>query len=177
MESRLQLFGLPLLHVTGGRLENGRYRRGIARGWVAVGDVAFGVILAVGGVAVGGIGVGGVGIGFLALGGAAIGGFALGGLAIGVVAAGGAAFAWWAAFGGLAVARDVAVGGAASALHANDPAAHDVVAQHPFLWLSSKLLQHSRWLVLLAVLPALLVLLRRLRGMGEDTDAPRDRRP
>ncbi len=172
MESRLQLFGLPLVHVTGGRLVDGHYQRGIARGWIAVGDVAFGVILAVGGVAVGGIAVGGMGVGFLALGGLAVGGFALGGLAAGVVAAGGAAFGWWAAFGGLAVARDVAVGGAASALHANDPTAQALVERHPFLWLSRKVLEHSRWLVLLALLPTLLLLVRRLRGMGEDVERP-----
>jgi hypothetical protein len=67
-ESRLKLFGLPLVHVASGSFEDGRYRRGIARGWIAVGDIAFGVVLAVGGVAVGGVSIGGVGLGLLAVG-------------------------------------------------------------------------------------------------------------
>jgi hypothetical protein len=48
-ESRVRLLGLPLVHITTGRVEDGRYRRGIARGWIAVGDIAFGGLLAVGG--------------------------------------------------------------------------------------------------------------------------------
>jgi hypothetical protein len=162
-ESRLKLFGLPLVHVASGSFEDGRYRRGIARGWIAVGDIAFGVVLAVGGVAVGGVSIGGVGLGLLAVGGVAAGVLALGGLALGFGAAGGAAFAWWAASGGLAVARDLAVGGAATAIHANDSTAQALLSEHPFFRASMRVLEHSRWLVLLALLPGLTVLLRRVR--------------
>lgn len=115
--SRASLFGLPLVHVTVGRVVDGQLRRGIATGWIAVGDVAFGVLFACGGVAVGGLSVGGASLGALSLGGLAIGLGAMGGLAVGLVAAGGAAFAWYLALGGLAVARDTAFGGLALARH------------------------------------------------------------
>jgi hypothetical protein len=163
-ESRFRLLGLPLVHIASGRVENGQYHRGIARGWIAVGDIAFGVVLAVGGVAVGGISLGGFGIGILAVGGMAAGVFAVGGLAFGGVAVGGAALAWWAASGGLAVARDFAMGGIAAAQHANDAAAQALVVQHPFFRVSRRVLEHSRWLVLLALLPVVMILLRRVRG-------------
>jgi hypothetical protein len=126
----------------------------------------------VGGVAVGGVSIGGLGLGLLAVGGMAVGVFALGGLAVGIAAVGGAAFAWWAASGGLAVARELAVGGAASALHANDAAAQALVSQHPFFRVGMGAIEHSRWLVLLALLPALTVWLRRLRRTREDTPGP-----
>ena len=53
-------------------------------------------------------------------------GVARGWIAVGdiaFVAVGGAALAWWAAGGGLAVARDFAIGGVAAAHRANDAAA------------------------------------------------------
>jgi hypothetical protein len=171
-ESRLRLFGLPLVHIASGRVENGQYHRGIARGWIAVGDIAFGVLLAVGGVAVGGISLGGFALGVLAAGGVAAGGFALGGLALGGAVVGGAAVAWWAASGGLAIAPDFAIGGVAIARHANDAEAQVLVVQHPFFWTSMRLLEHSRWLVLLALLPVVTILLRRLRAARGGAPGP-----
>lgn len=114
-----------------------------ATGWIAVGDHARGVLLAVGGVAIGGIAIGGrslgvvafggisagalslggLAIGGLALGGGAFGWIAVGGLAVGAYAAGGAALGWKLAVGGLAVAREVALGGGSIAPRAVDPAA------------------------------------------------------
>jgi hypothetical protein len=130
-ESSVRFLGLPLVHLATGRMENGRYRRGIARGWVAVGDIAFGGLVAVGGVAVGTISIGGLALGGLTLAGLSLGLAAVGGLAAGFVALGGAAFGWAAATGGLAVAREFALGGAAMGAHANDAAARAFFQQPP----------------------------------------------
>lgn len=166
MKSSLELFGLPLVHIATGQVVDGRYQRGIGRGWIAVGDIAFGVLLAVGGLAVGGISIGGLAVGVLALAGASIGVFAVGGLAVGVAAVGGAAVAWWAAAGGLAIARDVALGGAATAAHANDATARALVTRDSFVRVSMGLLEHSRWLVLLALLPVVMAMRQRRQTEG-----------
>lgn len=147
--------GLPLVDIhfaAPDRLAIGE-RLHVARGWIAFGDKAYGVILAVGNVAVGGIAVGGalsvgvVSLGGIATGGLAIGGlslgvigvggvgaglFAIGGMALGWMAFGGGALAWRAAKGGGAWAHDFAVGGAATAAHANDRAAEAFVEQSRF---------------------------------------------
>lgn len=164
METRLKLFGLPLVHVARGNLDLGNVvvRPGIARGWIAIGDVAFGVV-AIGGVGVGVISVGGVAVGALALGGGAVGVISLGGLAIGFVALGGAALAWKAAIGGLAIARDVALGGEAHARHANDAVARAFISKDPVLRASAWVQEHLRWLVLLPVFLAAVALWRRAR--------------
>jgi hypothetical protein len=162
--SSASFLGLPLVHVATGSLDGQRYRRGVARGWIAVGDVAFGVLFAAGGVSVGGIAVGGAALGGLTIGGLAVGLFAIGGGALGLLAVGGAAFAWHAALGGLAVARNFAIGGAAFAEHANDPAASQMLETSTLLSSADALMSHSQWLVLLAVLPALLAFIRRRRG-------------
>jgi len=150
--SRWRFLGLPLVDINfGSPLPSAdslsRPRACVARGWIALGDRAYGVILAVGNIAVGSIalgtvsiggvafgalgiglvGFGGLGMGILALGGGAIGLFALGGLAIGWMSFGGLALAWNAAKGGGALAHDFAVGGSATAAHANDEAARAFV--------------------------------------------------
>src|SRR2546422_7125966 len=104
--SSASLLGLPLVHIATGALIDGRYQRGIATAWFAVGDIAIGVCFACGGVSLGGISLGGVALGLLPIGGFALGLLAVGGLGLGVVAVGGAAFAWYAAIGGLAGAHD-----------------------------------------------------------------------
>ena len=91
-----------------------------ALGLIALGGRAFGVVscggLALGAVAFGGVGlgllgIGGLGVGVYAVGGGAVGWRAAGGLAIGWdMACGGGAFAQRAAIGGVAIARDYAVG-------------------------------------------------------------------
>ncbi|MGH7140173.1 MAG: RNA polymerase sigma factor [Pirellulales bacterium] len=150
--SSRMLLGLPLVDVNFAspyRLAAGQ-RSNAARGWIAFGDKAYGVILAVGNVAVGGIAVGGalsvgvISLGGIATGGLAIGGlslgvigvgglgaglFALGGMALGWIAYGGGAVAWKAAKGGGAWAHDFAIGGSATAAHANDRAAETFVEQ------------------------------------------------
>lgn len=177
MTSSLRLFGLPILHIATGQMVDGRYQRGIARGWIAVGDIAFGVLLAVGGVAVGGVSIGGFALGIVAFAGISIGVFALGGFAVGVAAVGGAAVAWWAAAGGLALARDVALGGVAAANHANDAVARALVTRQAFFRVSMSLAEHSRWLVLLALLPVVLAIRQRRRGERAGSVRPGDKGP
>jgi hypothetical protein len=151
-KSHRTLFGLPLVHLASGQVEDGRYKRGIARGWIAIGDISLGILFSLGGVACGGISIGGVslglitfggvGLGLICLGGLALGGYAVGGFAFGVLAVGGGAIALYdaegglaiaghAASGGLAIASQYAVGGEARAAHANDPAAQEYMATSP----------------------------------------------
>lgn len=165
--TRATFLGLPLIHVATGSLVDGRYRRGVARGWIAVGDLSCGVLVSLGGVAVGGVAVGGVSLGVVSIAGLALGVCAIGGGAIGIVACGGGALGLVAALGGLAVARDYALGGMAIAEHANDPAARELFEGAAFSWMTW-LMAHSRWLLLLVLLPALPGLFRWLRPQGPD---------
>src|SRR5581483_2731394 len=109
--SKASFLGLPLVHVATGGHSASRYRRGVASAWFAIGDIAMGVVFACGGIAIGDMSVGGVVIGILPFGGIALGLLAIGGLAFGIMALGGAAFASYAAVGGLALARNDAMGG------------------------------------------------------------------
>jgi hypothetical protein len=161
--SKIRLLGLPLVHIAEGGMRDGRFARGIARGWIAIGDVSFGVLLSVGGIAFGGVAFGGMAIGVLSLGGLAVGALALGGSAIGYLAAGGGAIALKAALGGLAIARDYALGGAAVARHANDEAARRYFEEDLFAEAARIAMEHSQWLVLLALLAVLLALRERKR--------------
>jgi hypothetical protein len=72
----------------------------------------------------------------------------------------------------LGVAREFAVGGVAVAHHANDAAAQALVVQHPFFRVSMRVLEHSRWLVLLALLPVVTLLLRRVRAARSGAAGP-----
>ena len=95
---------------------------------------------------------------------------AIGGLAAGLVALGGAAFGWAAALGGLAVAREFALGGTAMGAHANDAAAREFFQQAPAR-MALALLQHARWLGLLVLIPIVV----GLRAAQEDATGSRDR--
>lgn len=177
--SRWTLLGLPLVHIrTGARVGK---KMGTAKGWIAIGDRACGILFAAGGVAVGGISMGGVAVGPIAVGGAcagllAIGGFALGGLAlgggaIGIVAAGGAATGWLGAEGGLAVAREFALGGLALAQHANDAEAREFFAQYP--WMDMTKAGTRTWFTTLCWLPMLLFVLHWSRMQRRRRNVPR----
>ncbi len=170
--SRISFLGLPLVHVATAKLVEGVPRRSIARGWIAVGDIAFGAIC-VGGIAAGGVALGGLTLGLVPIGGLALGGLAIGGLAVGIAAFGGGAVAWHAALGGLAVARDFALGGAAFAAHANDALAQQYFRDNPLFSAIHWGMDHSQWLVLLAVLPALLALWRRRERAERGPDKDR----
>lgn len=154
------LLGRPLFVL---RFAEPGVARSVASGWIAVGDIAFGYLLSVGGVAVGGVSIGGLSFGLLPVGGLAIGVLALGGGAFGVWAAGGLTVAIHAAMGGLAVALSYAQGGAAYAAHANDPEALRFFSTQPFSAISA-ILSHSRWLLVLVLLPLIPAFFKRSRG-------------
>ena len=135
--SRLQWFGVPLVHVRFSSPDEGEPP---VFGWFAGGDRAYGLVCAWGGLAVAPLSVGAVSVGFLAIGSLSVGVLsfgtvAVGGFALGCVSVGLKAFAWlsalgWtiAAGGGFAIARIAATGPVALAQHANDPVARAFLA-------------------------------------------------
>lgn len=161
-KSRMSLAGLPLVHVAIGEVPQRCSGRGVARGWIAVGDIALGVLFSVGGVAVGGIAIGGLAIGGMGLCGSGIAVYALGGGAFGLYSIGGLAVGWHAAFGGAAIAKMYAVGGYAAAQHANDAVAMDYMKTSAMRY-GVAVVQHARWFIVLAFIPAIAGLYRRLK--------------
>lgn len=160
-KSRATLLGIPLVHVAFGGVSDGVPKGAKAIGWIAIGDISFGVLLSIGGVAVGGIAIGGIACGVFALAGVATGIAVLGGFACGWMAAGGLAVAWHAAFGGLAIAMNYSLGGLAIANEANSDAARAFLANNPLMTGASVVMDHSRWFLLLAVMPILVALRAR----------------
>lgn len=160
--SRWSLFGLPLVHVrTGDRFD---VMRGPVKAWIAIGSShAVGVIFASGGLAVAPISFGGIAIGLLPFGAISLGIFSLGAVSLGVWAYGGLAlgwqvccgcgFAWHAAAGGVAMARDFALGGIARAAQANNEIAERFVQQDLFFRISRVIQNHSFLMMLLWVVP------------------------
>lgn len=161
-QSKLRLFGLPLVEVRIGAQPDGAVR-GIARGWIALGDVAIGVLFGAGGAAVGGVAIGGVSLGLMSVGGLAMGLLAFGGAALGGWAAGGAAVAAHAALGGLAVAMEYALGGLAIAAHANDAAARSFFEGNIFFRMTHVLAQDAKWLLVLLIVPVMFQWFNRRR--------------
>ncbi|MEW6305780.1 MAG: sigma-70 family RNA polymerase sigma factor, partial [Verrucomicrobiota bacterium] len=162
--SRIELLGLPLVHVLFGPAPAGYLTLPVAKGWIAVGARACGLIavgsmalggIAIGGVAVGGIAFSGLAVGLLAIGGLSLGAWSIGGCAIGLLAFGGGAFAWQAALGGVAMAHDMAVGGVVMGAHANDALARNFVEQHAFFRLARGLIPFFQWLWLLGLIPCI----------------------
>ncbi|HSP16522.1 MAG TPA: hypothetical protein VLV78_17390 [Thermoanaerobaculia bacterium] len=149
--SSFEILGSPLIDI---RVADPATPRGVARGWIALGDIAIGHLIAVGGLAVGAIAFGGLAVGIIPIAGLALGIFAVGGGAIGIWAVGGGALALHAALGGLAVAGQFAIGGAAFAPHANDAEASRFLSSMPFS-VARYAMMHARWLILLAALPLL----------------------
>ena len=160
--SETTLFGLPLVHICVGD------RFGILRkpvkAWIAVGNTAIGGLFAFGAWAVAPIAVGGFSLAVLSLGGASLGIFSLGGIAAGVwtffgglsvgwQAMGACAVAWHSALGGLAVARDFAVGSLAYAAQANNDEAHQYIESNLFFRCARYLNNHWPLLNLLWVVP------------------------
>jgi RNA polymerase sigma factor (sigma-70 family) len=89
--TRLNLFGLPLVHIRLG--DRFAVLKKPVTAWIAVGNCAVGGLFAFGGMAIAPLSIGGISIGVLSVGGLSIGVFALGGVALGV----------WTFFGGLLV--------------------------------------------------------------------------
>lgn len=161
--SRGSFLGLPLVHVCFDGSAAGGRAPSVARGWIAMGPVAQGGLLAVGGFAIGPVAIGGFAVGGIALGGGAVGMFALGGLALGGWALGGAAVGWFAAVGGVAVARELAFGGGAMGAHANDAVAEAWAARYHVVETARKIGAIGPFAALLALLPGWLSL-RRARN-------------
>jgi RNA polymerase sigma factor (sigma-70 family) len=158
--SRFQLCGLPFVHLRVGG------RTGVpVKAWIASGDCAVGVLFAFGGLAIAPVSVGGCALGLFAFGGLAIGALVLGGLGLGVwscsgmalgwKAFGGCAVGWEAACGGVAIARDFALGGIAHAAQANNAAAEQHLGVSPFFRVSEVVLSHAVWINLIWVTPLL----------------------
>lgn len=104
--SNIEIFGLPLIHITKGHNPQTGARR-VSKGIIAIGEIAIG-FLAIGGFALGFIAIGGLGIGAIAFGGLALGLISAGGIALGVLAAaGGVAYSLMFAVGALAYAQYV----------------------------------------------------------------------
>ena len=105
--------------------------------------------------AFGGVAVGGLGLGVISFAGVSLGGYAIGGLAAGFLAMGGLAIGWECALGGAAFAKEYAIGGYAIAEHANDAEAQEYLKTNVVRY-GSAFMQHSRWLLVLALLPAVI---------------------
>ena len=171
--SRFQLLGLPLVHVRMG----GRGRSKPVKAWIAAGDCAFGVLFAFGGLAIAPVSLGGLAIGLLPFGGLAVGlltlgGFgvgiwAFGGMALGWQAYGGCALAWRAAMGGMAIAREFALGGLVYASQMNNETAQAYIRAHLFFQGAEILIRYIAWLNLLWLAPMLLVWRRIVRTRSQ----------
>ena len=107
-KSKMNFFGVPLIHVIKGK-------SGTAIGLIAIGSKSVGLI-SVGDLALGVVSFGGLSVGMITFGGMALGyHLAIGGMAIAkVTAIGGFAAAKTLAIGGLALSKEIAVGGQAS---------------------------------------------------------------
>lgn len=171
--SKMELLGLPLVHVRFRGPGDTRMWPPAAKGWIAAGDAAIGVLLAVGGGAVGTVAIGGVSagilslggmaLGFMALGGGAVGWWALGGLAIGAEAAlGGLAIAGKIALGGLAIAGEAAAGGETHAPQVGEAAVRAYFDGHPFFHWGQLAAKHARWALVLPLVLPIILLWRRL---------------
>jgi len=158
--SKIELLGLPLIHL---RFNRSAVQRAPVKAWIAMGDFAFGLLFAFGGVAVAPVSLGGIAIGLVpwggaaaglfAMGGFALGGWVFGGFALGWQAFGGCALAWHAAMGGLAIARDFAIGGVAYAVQANGEIAEQFMKTSPFFSRMQILSHYVGWLNLLWLIP------------------------
>src|SRR5882724_5739399 len=158
--TRFELLGLPFIHF---RFSSSAAQRTPVKAWIAAGDFAYGVLFAFGGLAIAPVSIGGVAIGLMSWGGATVGLFSMGGFAfgawvfggfaIGWEAFGGCALAWKAAIGGLAIARDFALGGTAHAAQANNEIATLFTKASPFFQNMEVLSHHIGWLNLLWLIP------------------------
>ncbi|MFO1514901.1 MAG: sigma-70 family RNA polymerase sigma factor [Verrucomicrobiota bacterium] len=163
--SRWKLLGLPLVHIRVTQPGPSTERPQPVKAWFAVGDTAFGVLFAFGGFAVaplslGGLAIGlipwgGIALGLMPVGGFAFGGWAFGGFALGWQAFGGCALAWNAAAGGLAVAREFALGGIAHAAQINNAAAENFIRSQLFFVRMELVSRHLAWLNLFWLIPML----------------------
>ena len=154
-ESKTRLLGLPVFAIAWGSQSGYRPRK--VCGWLAVGDIAISPFLAFGGIAVAPIAIGAITVGVLSL-------SVFWGVAVGVLAVGSLAFGWWAlgcaaagvkcAVGFAALAREYAVGIAASAAN-TEAAAKEWVKTQWFSDFTEVMLHQAHWWILLCVAIAL----------------------
>jgi RNA polymerase sigma factor (sigma-70 family) len=179
--SGLELLGLPLVHI---RFNRSPVQRTPVKAWIAAGDFAYGVLFAFGGLAIAPVSIGGIAIGLIpfgglaagifAMGGFALGGWAFGGFALGWQTFGGCALAWNAATGGLAIARDFAMGGVAHAAQANNEIASQFMKASSFFRRMEILSHYMGWLNLLWLIP--LVQWRRIMAKSRAVKGHLDER-
>lgn len=154
-ESKTRLLGLPVFAIAWSSQSGYRPRK--VCGWLAVGDIAISPFLAFGGIAVAPIAIGAITVGVLSL-------SVFWGVAVGVLAVGSLAFGWWAlgcaaagvkcAVGFAALAREYAVGIAASAAN-TEAAAKEWVKTQWFSDFTEVMLHRAHWWILLCVAIAL----------------------
>jgi hypothetical protein len=170
--TRAEFLGLPLIHVRLGGDVLSSCRP--VKAWIAAGGIAFGGLAAYGGIAVAPICFGGIAAGLFAVGGLALGAVALAGVSVGAIAIGGQSLGWIAlggsaiglkaAFGGIAIAHEYAVGGTAQAIHARDAAARAFFAT-PLLRSAIRGLPYISWIAVIGIIPfAIAGLLGRQRS-------------
>lgn len=161
-QTRARLGGIPLIAFASGGLDvTARQRTAVA--WIAVGDTAISPLFAAGGLAVAPIAVGGAAVGIIAIAPLALGVWALGCLAAGWIAAGPVAVGWHGAWGGVAIARDFALGGAVSAHEANTAAALAWARAEWWLGPFGFLLRQAWWVLVLTIVIPLAGMARRAR--------------
>ncbi|MCF7688384.1 MAG: sigma-70 family RNA polymerase sigma factor [Cephaloticoccus sp.] len=139
--SRLQLFGVPLMHVRFSTPDEGERP---VFGWVAGGDRAYGLLFAWGGFALAPVSVGAVAGGILTVGTVSVGVISLGMVSVGLFALGCAsvgvkALAWISALGGdvalsggFALSNNVALAPVAFGPHSNDTVAMAALHSQPY---------------------------------------------
>lgn len=162
--STAQFLGWPLVHVRVGRGISGWTKP--VKAWVAAGDFAVGRLVAFGGFAVAPFSVGGMALGLLPIGAVTLGLFAMGactfgvfawgGVAVGWQALGGFALGWQWAVGGVAIARDFALGDLAHALQADNLVARQFIDATRFYRTTHAVAPYSALVNLVWVIPLLL---------------------
>jgi RNA polymerase sigma factor (sigma-70 family) len=179
--SRLNLFGLPLVHIRIG--DRFAVLKKPVTAWIAVGNAAVGGLFAFGGMAIAPLSLGGLSIGVLSVGGLGIGIFALGGVALGVWTFFGGLLVGWQAFGGcitiawnaaagdVALAHDFALGHFACAVQANNDIATQFIEPNLFFRCAQFINHHWLWINLFWIVPffvqwLVIVCKRRLQEHG-----------
>ncbi len=161
--SAMRCLGWPLVHIRIGRGMAGSTKP--VKAWIAVGDFAVGRFAAFGGLAIAPVSVGGLAFGLLPLGAMALGLAPMGACAIGVLSWGGVAAGWQAfggfalgwqwALGGVAVARDFALGDLAYAAQANTDVARQFLDTSRFFRWTQAAAPYAALINLLWVTPLL----------------------
>jgi RNA polymerase sigma factor (sigma-70 family) len=175
--SRVNLFGLPLVHIRVG--DRFAILKKPVRAWIAVGNRAVGGLFAFGTMAIAPLSIGALSVGLLSVGGLSVGVFALGAISLGIwtcfgaVAAGWQAFdgcfaiAWQAAAGNFALAHDFALGRIAHAAQANNDIARQFIEPKLFFRCAEFLNCHWLWLILFWIVPMFIqwrIIMRRKAG-------------